>query len=113
MVTATLGPNVKWVAAATSTENISYDSLNNVVTWKLDNLKAGTGFSTPIREAYIQVALTPSIGQIGSTPALLNNISFSGTDTFTDKTITLTNPPLTTMISTDSNFVQGDGIVVK
>lgn len=113
VVTATLGPNVKWVAAATSTENISYDSLNNVVTWTLNKLPAGTGFSTPIREAYVQVALTPSIGQIGSTPTLLNNISFSGTDTFTDKTITLTNPPLTTLISTDSNFVQGDGIVVK
>ncbi len=113
IVTATLGPNVKWVGAATSTENISYDSLNNVVTWTLDKLSAGTGFSTPIREAYIQVALTPSIGQIGSTPTLLNNISFSGTDTFTDKTITITNPPLTTLISTDSNFVQGDGIVVK
>ncbi|MHB0978251.1 MAG: COG1361 family protein [Minisyncoccota bacterium] len=113
VVTATLGPNVKWVGAATSTENISYDSLNNVVTWTLNDLPAGTGFSTPIREAYIQVALTPSIGQIGSTPALLNNISFSGTDTFTDKTITLTNPPLTTLISTDPNFVQGDGIVVK
>jgi len=113
IVTASLGPNVKWVGAATSTENISYDSLNNVVTWTLDKLPAGTGFSTPMREAYIQVALTPSIGQIGSTPALLNNISFSGTDTFTDKTITLTNLPLTTLISTDSNFVQGDGIVVK
>lgn len=113
IVTATLGSNVKWISAATSTENISYDPLNNVVTWTLDKLPAGTGFSTPIREAYIQVALTPSIGQIGSTPALLNNISFSGADTFTDKTVTLTNPALTTLISTDPNFVQGDGIVVK
>jgi len=113
VVTATLGPNVKWVGAATSTENISYDSLNNTVSWVLDKLPAGTGFSSPTREAYIQVALTPSIGQIGSTPPLLNNVSLIGIDLFTDKRIGITNPPVSTLISTDPKFVQGDGIVVK
>jgi len=112
-VTATLGPNVKWITSATSTENVVYDSLENTISWTLDKLPAGTGFSSPIREAYIRVALTPSIGQIGSTPVLLNNIVFSGRDLFTDQTLSFTNPPVTTLISSDPKFVQGDGMVVK
>jgi len=112
-VTATLGPNVKWVTPSAPAEDVVYDPLENTVTWDVNKLLAGTGFSAPLREAYIQVVLTPSIGQIGSTPALLNNVVFSGRDSFTDQTVSVTNPLVTTLISSDPKFIQGDGIVVK
>ncbi len=112
-VTATLGPNVKWLSAATSTENITYNSNNNTITWSLNKLNSGAGFNSPLRTASFQVSLTPSIGQIGSVPTLVNNISFSGTDTFTSKVVNLTNQAVNTTLSSDSRFVQGDDVVVK
>jgi len=112
-VSATLGPNVKWLSAATSTENIAYNSNNNTVTWTLDKLSSGIGFTSPPRTVSFQVSLTPSIGQIGSLPVLVNNINFSGTDTFTNKAVNLSNQAITTNLLSDPRFIQGDGVVVK
>jgi len=112
-VTATLGPNVRWLSAATSTENITYNSNSNTITWSLNKLNSGAGFNSPLRTTSFQVSLTPSIGQIGSIPTLVNNIAFSGTDTFTNKIINLTNQSVNTTLSSDSRFVQGDDVVVK
>ncbi len=113
VVSAVLGPNVKWMSAATSSENIIYNPNNNTVTWNLNKLDSGTGFSAPLRTASFQISFTPSIGQIGSSPTLVNNISFSGTDTFTLKAIHLTNQNLTTKISSDPRYIQGNDVVVK
>ncbi len=113
IVTAVLGPNVKWMSAATSSEKIIYNPNNNTVTWTLDKLVSGAGFSAPLRTASFQISLTPSIGQINSIPNLINNIQFSGTDTFTGKGINLTNQSVTTTLSSDPRFVQGNDVVVK
>jgi hypothetical protein len=113
VVTATLGPNVKWLSAATSTENISYNINDNTVTWSLGKLDSGAGFSGPLRTASFQISLTPSIGQIGSIPTLVNNIMFSGMDTFTNKAVNLTSQNITTRISSDPKFIQGNDVVVK
>ncbi len=113
MVTAVLGPNVKWLSAATSTENISYNKNDNTVTWSVGKLNSGTGFSSALRTASFQISLTPSIGQIGSVPNLVNNILFFGTDSFTSKVISLTNQNITTRTSSDPKFIQGNDVVVK
>jgi hypothetical protein len=113
VVTATLGPNVTWMSAATSTEDIKYNPNNNTVTWGLQKLASGVGFTSPIRTVSFQVLLKASIGQIGSIPTLVNNISFSGVDSFTNKPVNLTNQSVNTTISSDPRFVQGDDAVVK
>ncbi len=113
-VTARLGQNVKWVGVHTSgDENISYDEKTNIITWELGTLAAGTGFSTPSRTAAFQVSLTPAMNQLGTAPVLVSNIALTGYDHLSDKTINITNPNLTTRISTDPAFIQGDDIVVK
>jgi len=112
--TATLGPNVTWVGASQSgSDTVSYNSTNRTVTWNMSTLTSGTGFSTPARQAAIQVSISPSVGQIGSVPILLTNISLTGQDSFTNSAISVTAPPVTTKISTDPQYVQGDEQVVK
>ncbi len=113
-VTATLGSNVTWMnQTSPAGENISYDQTNRIVTWSADKLLSGTGFSLPAKVIYLQVSLTPSIGQIGNPALLLNNISFSGQDIFTNQPVSLTVPSVTTQFDTDPKFVQGDEDVVK
>jgi hypothetical protein len=113
-VTARLGQGVKWIAAhSASSESISYDSGSNTVTWDLSQLTSGSGFSSSGREVAFQVGLTPSISQIGTAPVLVSGITFSGVNTVSGSTVTATNPPLTTRLTADPSFIQGNDIVVK
>lgn len=107
---ARLGSNVKWVGA---TGDIAYNDLTNTVTWDVGDVPSGSGFSSPEKEIYFQVALLPSVIQIGTTPTLVNNISFTALDTHTASVITATHSPLTTRLIGDPTFVQGDDIVVQ
>jgi hypothetical protein len=113
-VTATLGSNVTWLnQISPAGENVTYDQTNRIVTWSADKLLSGTGFSLPAKVIYFQVSLTPSIGQIGNPAIILNNVSFSGQDVFTNQPVSLTVPSVTTQFDTDPKFVQGDEDVVK
>ena len=113
-VTARLGPGVSWLGASSvSNEDISYDSSSGIITWNLGTLSSGSGFSSAARELAFQVSLTPSVSQIGTVPVLINSIVFSGLDTLTGNVTTVSNAPLTTRLSSDPAFIQGDDIVTK
>lgn len=113
-VSARLGPSVVWKGASSATsESVVYEESSNTVTWNLGQLSSGTGFSADARQAYFQVGITPSIGQVGTSPTLVTNIVFTGTDTSTGETVTVTNPALTTRLVGDPAFIQGDDIVVR
>ncbi len=113
-VTARLGPSVSWLAAQNiAGEHISYDLASNSVTWSLGRVAFGTGFSSAAREISFQISLVPSVSQIGTTPILLTSIAFSGRDSVTGEIVTASNPSLTTRLTNDPAFIQGDDIVVK
>ncbi|MBX4195730.1 hypothetical protein KW796_02110 [Candidatus Parcubacteria bacterium] len=113
-VTGTLGANVKWTGQTSpSGAEVVYDDSTRTVTWNVGTLPSGAGFSTPGKEAFIKLSLTPSLGQVGAVPILLGSIVFTGTDTFTHNTVRLTNQAVTTRISSDPRYVQGDETVVK
>lgn len=113
-VTANLGQGVSWLGASSFTsEDISYDSTSNILTWNIGTLNSDTGFSTAPRELSFQVSLNPSIGQIGTAPTLVTGIVFSGRDAASGNVITVNNSPLTTNLPSDPAFIQGDDIVVK
>ncbi len=113
-VTARLGPNVKWLGVpATSRENITYDSGSNTLTWAIGNLPSGTGFSSAAKELAFQVELTPTAGQVGTTPVLIDRISLTGKDSSSGSVVSATNPPVTTRLVGDPAFIQGDDIVVQ
>ena len=113
-VTARLGSNVSWLGVqSAASEDISYDASSNMITWDMEQLPSGSGFSSATREVSFQVALKPTISQIGTVPNLVNSIVFSGRDVATGETMTVNNSPLTTRLSSDPAFIQGDDIVVK
>lgn len=113
-VTARLGPGVTWLAAqSAASESISYDSSSNTVIWDMGTLSSGSGFSSPARELAFQISLIPSLSQIGTAPSLVNSIVFSGRDALTGDTITVNNLPLTTRLTSDPAFIQGDDVVQK
>ncbi|MBI1974585.1 MAG: hypothetical protein HYS51_01930 [Candidatus Zambryskibacteria bacterium] len=114
VVTAKLGPGVKWIGAASAPEeDISYNSSSNTVTWDLGTLASSSGFSAASREIAFQVGLTPSTSQIGTAPILVSGINFLGRETDSGADLKTTSSSLTTRLTADPAFIQGDDIVVK
>lgn len=70
-----------------STENVTYDSRNRIVTWDIGEIKEISGFSGDGRKMAFQVSIIPSITQKGSVPDLAEGITFTGTDLFTGNAI--------------------------
>ncbi|MFH1472868.1 MAG: hypothetical protein ABIF06_00415 [bacterium] len=113
-MTASLGPKVTYLSGSEfSSESLTYTEESNTITWEVGNLASGAGFSAPARTVSFQVALTPSISQIGTVPVLVNSIIFFGIDQETGGVSNLNKPALTTRLSNDPQFVQGDEYVVK
>jgi hypothetical protein len=113
-VTTTLPSYVSWNnLVSPSNESITFDLLSNSVTWNAGTVKAGSGSSNPPREAAFQVTLLPSLGQVGTAPNITTDISVSGTDSYTGQSISQSKIPLTTLMSSDPQFKQGDDTVVK
>ncbi len=113
-VTARLGPAVTWLGAhSEGGENITYDTESNTVTWNIGTLASGVGFATPLREVAFQVSLTPSLSQVGLVPTLVSAPAFTGFETVAQRTINVSNAPITTRLSSDPEFISGDDAVVK
>ena len=104
-VEAFLPGNVSWQGITSpSNEKISFDSSTRKITWQVGNLNVGTGFLIPARQAIFQVALTPSIVQVGRPAELLQKSSFSAKDTFTGTSLSGQNDALTTELPNDTKI---------
>lgn len=112
-VTAVLGPNVSLTDDVSPSGEITYDAGTRSISWNVGTLVSGAGFSNPGREAFVRLSLTPSLGQVGGVPVLLTNIVFTGIDSFSGSAVRITNSSVTTRISSDPTYVQGDETVVK
>ncbi len=82
LVTASLPIYTDWVGFVAGTkENISYNKEKREITWKIGSVPPGTGVDSN-REVSFIVNFKPSISQVGLSPLLIQNISLSGTDSY-------------------------------
>jgi len=112
LVVGTLPLGVSWVGMTSpAKETVSYDETTRRVTWNLGPVKAGTGIDLPVRTAYFQVSLIPSLPDIDLLVSLVRGISLRGTDTWSGSSLVASPNDLTTSLSLDS--AGGAGQVVK
>lgn len=99
-LTAQLPPYVRWLQKwAPAYENVTFNQLDGTMTWNLGDIDPGVGLGgVQPRQLAIAIGFTPSTSQIGTTPALLQNIVLSGIDDSTGNKITL---PLSEDVTTD------------
>lgn len=84
------------------------------VIWKAGLVRAETGSRYPRREVAFQVAITPSAGQVGQTPVLLEAATFSGTDAFTRQTLSgEMSRPVDAFLVSEAGFKVGEEKVVE
>ncbi len=108
--TAKLPFYVRWVGKVTREERIAYNPDTREVIWNMGNVAAGAGNTTQARIGEFQVAITPSLSQIQSSPELLQTLRFTGTDLFSNKDVKSQHGNLNTRID---NGTSSDAIVVQ
>jgi len=102
-VSAVLPSYVRWVGAiAPSGENISLNPIGGIITWNIGDISEGTS-----KTVAFQIAITPSLSQVGTPPTLVGNQRIYGFDRFSRTNIEGSAPSLTT-----SAFPGAGGVVV-
>ena len=113
-VTGTLPPYVQWLSAVSpSSENVTFNQTGGEIVWNLGEVPAGAGYSSPVRQVSFQVSLLPSVSQVGASPIIMNEMKIEGIDRFTNTSLSLTKPAMTTRLTTDPAFRSGDETVVR
>jgi len=94
-------------------ERLIYSQTDSKVVWDIGAIAVTPIDGALSREVSFQIALTPSLSQVGTSPVLLKNINFSATDAVTGTPIKLQVNSLDIKISTDPGFVYTQGEVIE
>jgi len=106
---ATLPNYVRWLGKISPTdEDVQYDENTRTILWNIGNIGAGSGFTSGAKQLAFQIALAPSLSQVGSAPVLVSGISIAGTDAGTGLNVNVTAPNVTTLFISDP--IYGDGL---
>ncbi len=107
-VSATLPPYVRWVGVISPAgADVTYNPVGGEVAWNIGDL-ASSGSTAPQKEIAFQIALLPSVSHIGTAPVLLNTQTLTAFDRFTNTEVRDTKGPLTTNLTADPGFTQGN-----
>ena len=88
-VSATLPAYARWMGVVSpTTENVKYNPVSGEITWEAGDVSAGVGYSNPSRDVYFQIAITPGLSQVGTTPVLIINPQMNARDVVTDTQMT-------------------------
>jgi len=110
-VRTVLPPYVKWLSVVSPLdEKVIYHNTDQEVVWALGAVSPATGSG---RQVSFQVALVPSLSQVGQAVNLTGPLVFEGVDTVTGQKINLTRPAVTTNLATDPGFSFGQSEVVE
>jgi hypothetical protein len=108
-VKASLPSYVKFLnKLSPSGEKISYNPVGGEVVWTAGTISAGAK-----KEVAFQISFTPSVSQLGMVPVLVNGSEFTAEDQFTGAVLRSTNAALTTRLTTDPNFDNGEDQVSR
>lgn len=114
MVSAVLPSNVKFINnISPQNETVTYNDVSGEVDWNVGNIKTNTGYISASRQVSFQVSILPSLTQVNTVPTLIGDSTLKATDTFTNVSLTAVANSLTTEIINDSQYKNGQGVVMK
>ncbi len=112
-VAGILPANVKWTGNIFPIDaKVFYDINTRAITWEAEDVEAGTGIISPLREILFQVSVTPSAADAGNFLVLIDQNSLSATDEFTLSEISVNSDGMTTRLPDDLSIGPDEGKVV-
>ena len=114
-ISATIPLSVRWTGKVFPNGSpVSYDSTSKKVTWKIGDIKSGTGHLDDPAKISFQVALLPGLSQLYRSPMILSETTMTATDSFTGTTVSSVVGSVSTIISkTDPKVTQTDIAVTE
>lgn len=111
-VKGTLPIYAEWLGAIDpSSETVVYNSVTREITWQIGNLQRGTGFQTASKKVQFQIAILPSISQLGKRIYLMTDVKIQGIDNFTERVLEQEVLKVDTKLTKDPTFMGGNGFV--
>lgn len=113
-VVSSLPSGVRWTGVVyPEKEYVTYDDRTNQLIWSIGNLPAGTGTILPAREMEFQIGITPQINQVGNLLKLLNSSTFTASDVFAGKVISIGSDSKDTQLTEDPAVGNEGGKVIR
>jgi hypothetical protein len=94
-------------------EDITFNTSSRELIWNVGSIPRGSGISQQGREVSFQIALKPSLSQLGSIPVLINNTTLTGHDDFANTSIVVSKSSLNTRLSNDASFPPSGETVIE
>jgi hypothetical protein len=105
-ITAQLPPGIEFteITNVTAGDQVIYNPNSRQFEWTINDVGQFAGIFTPAPEARIQIAITPTINQINTSPTLLSNIIATATDTVTGTFLSANGKNVSTAIFEDASL---------
>ncbi|MFA6274366.1 MAG: hypothetical protein WC662_04360 [Candidatus Paceibacterota bacterium] len=84
-------------------EDLVYNPSSKEITWNIGGISRGTGIMGESKEVAFQIAIIPSISQVGSSPYIINDAILTGHDDFANVDIRVNKGSLNTKLMNDLN----------
>ena len=112
-INSALPPWVRFVGPIfPATEDLTYNANTKEIIWNVGGIPRGAGITEGGREVSFQVALTPSLSQVGTNPTVINNAILTGHDDFANVDVRVNKASLDTKLPGDSALPPlGDRVV--
>ncbi|OGI63419.1 hypothetical protein A2914_00150 [Candidatus Nomurabacteria bacterium RIFCSPLOWO2_01_FULL_41_21] len=104
-VRSTLPPWTRFVGPVfPSSEDLTYNPSTKEIVWNAGNIARGAGITSIPKEISFQIALSPSLSQVGEAPVIINNTTLIGHDDFANANARVNKPSLNTDLKNDPGF---------
>lgn len=111
---ANLPSYMRWLGVFSPTdEKLIYNKSDSKVVWDLGRVAVTPSESGFSREVSFQVALVPSLSQLGGAPLILSDATFTGADDVTGDPISIKTESLSTKLRNDPLYVDRQEIVIE
>ncbi len=99
---------VNWLDAYDAEGTVTYNSVSKKIQWVIGDISLNQR-----KEMTFQVDLKPSVSQVGQAPVLVNTQNMRANDRFTGALLQDSAPAVTTELSTEMGFEEGNGDVIR
>ncbi|MES2471173.1 MAG: hypothetical protein V4526_03000 [Patescibacteria group bacterium] len=109
-----LPPYVKFLGKISPTgSDLKYNPTDGKLVWNVGTVPAYSAANTNKKEVVFQIGFEPSANQEGSSPMIVDDVTLTAVDNFTNIPINVERPKQTPKFQNDSNFSSGDDKVVQ
>ncbi|MCA9360696.1 hypothetical protein H6785_01180 [Candidatus Nomurabacteria bacterium] len=108
VVETSLPLNIDWLNSYQAEGNVSFNTVSKKLQWNVGDIESGKR-----KELTFDVSIKPSTSQIGNSPVLINSQTIRANDRFTSELLQDSSPAVTTELSKEMGYEEGNGKVVK